>query len=64
MKSLESVRTLGLYSSACCKEEIIFNMNESFFHCPECESSCRWDLVEQVVSWQEMDDFDHELQAA
>lgn len=62
MKTAERVRQLGLYASACCIDEVLFDVNDRFSRCPKCERPCYWDLVEEVFSWQEMDDL--ESQAA
>jgi hypothetical protein len=58
MKTDERVRQLGLYASACCIDEALFDVNDRFSRCPKCEGSCYWDLVEEVFSWQEMDDLE------
>ena len=62
MKTAESVRQLALYASACCADELLFDVNDKFSRCPKCERLCFWELVEEVVSWQDMDDL--ELKAA
>ena len=55
MKTAEPVRQLALYASACCTDEVLFDVNDQFSRCPKCERLCFWELVEEVVSWQEMD---------
>ena len=62
MKTAERVHELGLYASVCCIDEVLFDVNDQFSRCPKCERFCFWDLVEKVVSWQEMDEL--ESQAA
>jgi len=62
MKTSERVRQLALYASACCMDEVLYDVNDSFMRCPKCERLCRWDFVEQVYSWQDLDDL--ELKAA
>ena len=62
MKTAEPVRQLALYASACCAEEILFQVNDRFSRCPKCERLCFWELLEEVVSWQDMHNF--ELEAA
>ena len=46
MKTAEPVRQLALYVSTC----------------PKCQKFCSWEIEEEVVSWQEMDNL--ELEAA
>ena len=55
MKTAESVRQLALYASACCRDEVLFFINDQFSRCPKCERLCFWELVEAVVSWQDME---------
>ena len=56
MKTTETVRDLGLYASTCCLEETVFDREDTFARCPKCERLCRWQFVERVVSWQELDE--------
>jgi hypothetical protein len=62
MKTAEPVRYLALYASACCAEEVLFDVNDRFSRCPKCAKLCFWNLLEEVVSWQDLDDL--ELKAA
>jgi hypothetical protein len=62
MKTAEPVRQLALYASACCADEVLFDVNDRFSRCPKCAKLCFWKLLEEVVSWQDMDDL--ELKAA
>jgi hypothetical protein len=55
MRTTETVKQLGLYDSACCNEETLFDRQDTFSRCPACHSLCFWQLVEPVVSWQELD---------
>jgi hypothetical protein len=55
MKTSEDVRTLGLYASNCCGEEIIFDTNDCFSRCPRCEGLCEWELVEDLISCDELE---------
>jgi hypothetical protein len=65
MKTAQPVRQLALYASACCADELLFQVNDVFSRCPKCQRLCFWEVVEQVVSWQEMDELDEvELEAA
>jgi len=57
MKTGEKVAGLALYASECCSEELLFDKGEAFARCPKCEACCRWDLLEPVISWQELDDY-------
>ena len=54
MKTGQDVRGLGLYASDCCLQELLFDQNDSFSRCPRCSRLCEWELVDSVVSWQEM----------
>jgi hypothetical protein len=60
MKTAEPVRKLALYASACCNEELLFYRNDSFSRCPKCRRLCFWKIVEEVVSWEEMNNFESE----
>ena len=64
MKTTETVRELALYASSCCLHEVVFDRNDTFSRCPKCERLCRWQLVERVVSWQELDNWVEELPLA
>jgi len=63
METTEQVRHLGLYSSYCCVQELLFDVDDHFPRCPKCERFCRWKLVERVVAWYELED-DLQLRAA
>jgi hypothetical protein len=56
VKSTETVRVLGLYASSCCQLEALFDIDDTFSRCPKCERLCRWEFVEKVISWQELED--------
>ncbi len=64
MKTAERVRKLGLYPSVCCVDEALFDVNHVFSRCPKCERLCSWQLVEKVLSCQELEDLELESQAA
>jgi hypothetical protein len=55
MKTSEHVRTLALYGSQCCAEEVLFDRGDSFSRCPRCEALCSWQFVEKVFSWKELE---------
>jgi hypothetical protein len=55
MKTSEDARELGLYASDCCGEELIFDENDCFSRCPRCERLCEWELIENLISWVEME---------
>ena len=57
MKTTYKVRYLALYASSCCMDEVLFDVNDRFSHCPRCARLCSWNLVERVISWKEMDEF-------
>jgi hypothetical protein len=54
MKTGQDVRQLGLYVSECCLQEILFDKNGSFRRCPRCGQLCEWELVDAVMSGQEI----------
>jgi len=56
MKTGRDVHEFGLYVSDCCLQELIFNRNESFSRCPQCSQLCEWELVDTVVSAQQIGD--------
>jgi hypothetical protein len=58
MKTAERVRYLGLYASACCVDEIVFDVNDQFSRCPKCDRLCGWNFVERVFSWRELEDLE------
>ena len=64
MRTAEDVRELGLYASSCCGEELIFDESDCFSRCPRCERLCEWDLVENLVPWNELEKVAEEEQAA
>ena len=49
MKTSETVAELGLYESACCGEELIFDDGDIFSRCPQCNGLCQWEFLEPVV---------------
>jgi hypothetical protein len=55
MKTSEDVRDLGLYSSDCCGEELIFDVDDTFIRCPKCEGLCLWELEERLVHPDELE---------
>ena len=63
MKTAERVRNLGLYASACCIDEALFDANDVFSRCPKCERLCSWQLVERVFSGQELDELELEFES-
>jgi hypothetical protein len=56
MKTGNDVRELGLYSSECCLQEILFDAGDSFSRCPRCSNLCDWEVVDVASSLQEMRD--------
>ena len=60
MRTSEQVKGLGLYSSACCSEEALFDVTDNFSRCPACERLCFWELVEPVVSWLDLQQQDND----
>lgn len=58
MKSGKKALQLGLYVSACCKEEGLFDAGDSFTGCFKCARETNWTLLEPVVSWQDLEQMD------
>jgi hypothetical protein len=46
---------LGLYASACCHQELLFDAGDLFTRCLTCSGETNWKLLEPVVSWQELE---------
>jgi hypothetical protein len=61
MKTSDTAKQLGLYSSACCNEDALFDRQDTLTRCPACQSLCFWQFVEPVVSWLDMDNLEDEL---
>lgn len=55
MRTGEDARELGLYATACCGEELIFDKNDCLCRCPKCERLCKWELVESLIPWDQME---------
>jgi hypothetical protein len=54
-RTSEDVRELGLYSSECCGEELVFEVDDTFTRCPKCEGLCTWELEERLVHPEELE---------
>ena len=55
MKTGQTVEALGLYSSECCNEELIFAIGDSFSRCPQCQHLCVWELEDEIVTAEELE---------
>jgi hypothetical protein len=55
MKTSDAVKQLGLYASACCNADALFDRRDTLTRCPACQSLCFWEFVEPVVSWMELE---------
>jgi hypothetical protein len=55
MRTSETVTELGLYSSECCSEALIFDVGNVFRRCPKCQALCLWELEDKVVSPEELE---------
>ena len=55
MKTSQKSMGLGLYASACCGAELIFDRGDILVSCPDCEFMCEWNLVESLVSWADLE---------
>ena len=49
MRISEDVLDLGLYTSDCCSQELIFDTGDTFCRCPRCENLCRWELESRIT---------------
>ena len=58
MRTGETVTDLGLYTSECCSAELIFDSGDRFLDCPQCNHSCLWELEEEIVTLDELQDQD------
>jgi hypothetical protein len=58
METGETVGELGLYSSECCSEELIFDIGDTFSRCPMCQHLCNWDFEFELVSSQDLERVD------
>ena len=56
MRTSEDARQSGLYASECCGEEQIFNKDDTFWRCPQCQQLCEWELLKIVVAFPELED--------
>jgi hypothetical protein len=61
LKTGETVEQLGLYSSSCCNQELIFEPGDTFTRCPRCLGLCTWDFDSELVS---VDDLGREDRSA
>ena len=55
MKTGDTVTELGLYLSACCDMELIFDAGDQFVRCPRCNGLCVWEFEEELVTQEEME---------
>ena len=58
MKTSEEARQSGLYTSACCGEELLFGKGDTFWRCPQCQHLCDWELVKIAVSTLDLENLD------
>jgi hypothetical protein len=49
MKTSEDVRELGLYTSDCCNQDLIFDVGDTFCRCPKCMRLCEWELESRIT---------------
>jgi hypothetical protein len=54
-RTSDEAHELGLYTSGCCGEELIFDLKDTFTRCPKCERLCTWELEETLVSPSELE---------
>jgi len=49
MRTGQTVQELGLYSTECCSQELIFDIGDTFAPCPKCHRACQWELEDELV---------------
>jgi hypothetical protein len=49
MRTSEDVLELGVYTSECCNQELVFDVGDTFCRCPRCASLCNWDLESRIT---------------
>lgn len=49
MKTGQTVEELGLYSTECCSAELVFDVGDTFSHCPRCQQLCKWEYEDEFV---------------
>ena len=57
MRTSDVAPELGLYASECCNVELIFDKGDTFCRCPKCEHLCGWDLLENLVMAEEIEEY-------
>ena len=55
METGQTVDVLGLYSTECCNEELIFDFGDVFSLCPQCRRVCEWDIEEELFTIAELE---------
>jgi hypothetical protein len=60
MRTGDSVEGLGVYASDCCGHEAIFEQEDWFPRCPECQRLCKWKLVASVMTMGETGETDED----
>jgi hypothetical protein len=55
MRTGENVTELGLYVSVCCGKDWIFDKQDVFHRCPQCECLCEWELTERLIDWNQLE---------
>ena len=53
MKTTQPVEVLGLYTSVCCGQDLIFYHSDYFTRCPACGEPCDWRFSEKLIPWNE-----------
>ncbi len=64
MRTGENAPELGLYISNCCDYEAIFDLNDCLTRCMKCSSLCLWDLEEKLVSMDELEATESQVEVA
>jgi hypothetical protein len=53
----------GCYVSGCCGEELIFDKGDCLSRCPRCERLCEWELIENLIPWEQLEEVPEEQAA-
>jgi hypothetical protein len=51
----DTAEELGLYVNECCGVEMLFNAGDTFCRCPKCSALCKWEIVEIVIPWTDLE---------
>jgi len=58
MKTGQTVDELGLYSTECCNQDLIFDLGDTFARCPQCQHLCQWELEDELFRPDDLERLD------